>query len=124
MSCGTCARWRTSTLKKDGKLMPILVSDECWNVVSMDFKTVMRMSSNFDAIMNIVDKLLKRSRYAASTQTLVRHKLQESFYVVVRHHGLLKFIISDRNPKFTSNFWKSLMAITCTKLSTTTVHGA
>ena len=44
--------------------------------------------------------------------------------MVVRHHGLPEVIISDRDSKFTSNFWKSLMRIMGVKLSMTTAHRA
>ena len=46
------------------------------------------------------------------------------FDAVVRHHGLPKVIISDRDPKFTAKFWKSLMTMMGVKLSMTTAHRA
>ena len=124
-SCGTCTRWKTSTLKKNGKLMPIPVPEECWEVVSMDFVTGLPVSRGFDAIMTVVDKLSKRPRYAPTHTNTDAPKVANLFFdVVVRHHGLPKVIISDRDPKFTSNFWKSLMTIMGTKLSMTTAHRA
>ena len=46
------------------------------------------------------------------------------FDTFVCHHGLPEVIISDRDSKFTSNFWKSGMRIMGVKLSMTTDHRA
>ncbi|GMF42342.1 unnamed protein product [Phytophthora fragariaefolia] len=44
------------------------------------------------------------------------------FDAVVRHHGLPKAIISDRDSTFVSDFWKSLMKLIVIKLSMPTAH--
>lgn len=91
----------------------------------MDFVTGLPGSRGFDAIMTVVDKLLKRPRYAATQTNTDPPKVAKLFfYVVMRHHGFTKVIISDRDPNFTSNFWKSPMAVMGTKLSMTTAHRA
>ena len=46
------------------------------------------------------------------------------FDAVVRHHGMSKVIISDRDPKLTDVFWKYRMTIMGVKLSMTTTHRA
>ncbi|GMF24400.1 unnamed protein product [Phytophthora fragariaefolia] len=38
-SCPTCARFKSSSLRKNGRLMPLPVPSECWEVVGMDFVT-------------------------------------------------------------------------------------
>ena len=40
---------------------------------------------------------------------------------VFLHHGLPRRTISDRDSKFTSNFWKALFQATGTKLAFSTV---
>ena len=45
------------TFKKDGKLMPIPIPEEFWEIVLMDFETGLPGSRGFDAIMTVVDKL-------------------------------------------------------------------
>ena len=96
--------------------MPIPIPEECWEVVSMDFITGLPVSSGFDEIITVVDKLSKSPRYAAT------HTNVDAPQVVVRYHGLPEFIISGRDPKFTSNVWRALMAVMGTKLSMTTSH--
>ena len=105
--------------------MPILIPDACWQVVAMDFITGLPILNEFDAILPVVDKFSKRTKYAA---VHVKNDAQATakvfFDVVVRHHGLPEVIASDRESKFTSTFWKSLMTTIGVRLSMTTAHRA
>ncbi|KAF1326243.1 Retroelement pol polyprotein, partial [Globisporangium splendens] len=124
-SCQTCARWKSNNRKKIGLMMPIPTPQECWDVVSMDFITGLPVSEGFDAIFVTVDKLSKRPKYHPTHSTADAEGTAKVFFeAVVRHHGLPKVIISDRDPKFTSDFWKSLTKLMGIKLSMTTSHRA
>ncbi|KAF1333192.1 polyprotein, partial [Globisporangium splendens] len=124
-SCQTCARWKSNNRKKVGLMMPIPTPQECWDVVSMDFITGLPVSEGFDAIFVTVDKLSKRPKYHPTHSTADAEGTAKVFFeAVVRHHGLPKVIISDRDPKFTSDFWKSLTKLMGIKLSMTTSHRA
>ncbi|KAF1327685.1 putative retroelement, partial [Globisporangium splendens] len=124
-SCETCARWKHSNAKKNGKLIPIPIPEECWEVVSMDFITGLPESNGFDAIFTAVNKLSKRAKYAAVKTTHDAEKIAHAFFDnVVRHHGIPAVIISDRDPKFTSHFWRSLAKMMGIKLNMTTSHRA
>lgn len=105
--------------------MPIPIPHECWEVGSMDFITGLPVSEGFDAIMTVVDKLSKRPKYTAMKTTddaeLVAHLFFDS---VLRHPGTPTVIISDRDPKFASKFWKSLAALMGIKLHMTTAYRA
>ncbi|KAF1314665.1 Retrotransposon nucleocapsid protein, partial [Globisporangium splendens] len=105
--------------------MPIPTPQECWDVVSMDSITGLSVSEGFDAIFVTVDKLSKRPKYHPTHSTADDEGTAKVFFeAVVRHHGLPKVIISDRDPKFTSDFWKSLTKLMGIKLSMTTSHRA
>ncbi|KAF1331432.1 Retroelement, partial [Globisporangium splendens] len=91
----------------------------------MDFVTGLPVSKGFDAIFVTVDKLSKRPKYHPTHSTADAEGTAKVFFeAVVRHHGLPKVIISDRDPKFTSDFWKSLTKLMGVKLSMTTSHRA
>ena len=106
-------------------MIPITIPEECWEVVSMDFITGLPVSEGYDAICVIVDKLSKRPIYAPTYKTAYSKDTAKLFLdAVVRHHGMPKVIISDRDPNFTANFWKSLMTMMGVKLSMTTAHRA
>ena len=124
-SCGTCMRWKSNSLKKNGKLIPIPVPKVCWEVVTMDEITGLPVSNGFDAIVNMMCELSKRAKYAASHTTATAEDTAKIFFDnVVRHHGLPKVIISDRDPKYTSHFWSALMKLMGVQLNMTTSHRA
>ena len=105
--------------------MPILMPGQCWLVATMVFISGLPTSEGLNAIMTVVDKLSKRAKYAAVHTNDEDTDVAKCFCdTVVRHHGLTEVIISDRDSKFTSNFWKSLMQIMGVKFSMTTPHRA
>ncbi|POM68737.1 Polyprotein [Phytophthora palmivora] len=86
--------------KKKGLLMPIPTPNESWEVVSMDFITGLPASEGYDAIFDIVDKLPKRPKHAPTYSTADAKDTANVFFdAVIRHHGLPKVIISDRDSK-------------------------
>jgi len=96
----------------DGTLQPIAVLEWKWEVISMDFiiefsKTV----KQHDSIMVIVDSLTKVAHFIPVKSTLSTSDVAQVFIRdVVRLHGVLKNIVSERDAKFTSKFWKELFA--------------
>ena len=56
--------------------------------------------------MVVVDKLSKATHFIPIKTTYKAANIADNF--IFRLHGIPKVIISDRDPKFTSNFWKSL----------------
>ena len=76
----------------------------------MDFVTGLpRTSKGKNAVWVIVDRLTKAAHFLAvkTTDTLVtlsRLYIEE----IVRLHGVPLSIISDRDPRFMSQFWQSL----------------
>jgi hypothetical protein len=89
----------------------------------MDFITILPESEGFDAIMVVVDKLSKRARHRPVNTTDDAEKTAHHFFdSVVRHHGVPSVIISDRDPKFISRFWRFLAKLMGTRLNMTTTH--
>ena len=91
-------------------LQPLPILEWKWDVVMMDFITKLpntRLKN--DVIMVVVDKLSKETHFIQVNTT---HKAAdiEDIYMkeVARLHGILKAIVSNRDSKFTSNFWKGL----------------
>ena len=91
----------------------------------MDFITRLPTSTKQnDTIMVVVDKLSKSTHFIPVKSTCKATYIAQVFMKeIFRRHGMMKEIVSDRDTKFTSNFWKSLMAGLETKLlSSTTYH--
>ena len=76
----------------------------------MDFITGLpRTSKQHDSIMVVVDKLTKATHFIPLKTTLKETNVFNIFMKeVARLHEIPKTIVSDRDPKFTSNFWKGL----------------
>ena len=62
-----------------------------------------------DSIWVIDDRLTKSARFISVKSNITAAKSAELYMKwVVRFHGVPKGIVSDRDPLFTSGFWKSL----------------
>ncbi|KAF0702187.1 hypothetical protein AaE_016071, partial [Aphanomyces astaci] len=124
-TCETCARYKTSSAKANGKMIPIKSPDECWHTVSIDRVTGLPVSNGKDAIMTCVDKTSKRPKYCATTSTVDAPQVAKEFFdTIVRHHGLPAVIINNRDSKFTSQFWQELMKLMGVKHFMTTAGRA
>jgi len=89
-----------------------------WDSITMDFVVGLpRTIQKFDSIWVIVDRLTKFAHFLPIN---IRYPLEKltKLYIreIVRLHGVLTSIVSDRDPKFTSKFWGSLHQASGTKL--------
>ena len=74
-----------------------------------------------DEIWVVVDRLTKSAHFLPIRQKISPHKLAELFMNhIVSLHGVPVSIISDRDPRFTSRFWKRLMKELGVKLNLST----
>ncbi|KAJ9512911.1 hypothetical protein QJQ45_029113, partial [Haematococcus lacustris] len=103
---------------------PLPVPQHRWEQVSMDLITQLPVTSaGHDAIVVFVDKLTKMIHTVPTTTTVSAPELAQLFFdSVFKYHGLPKVIISDRDPRFTSNFWQQLFAKTGTHLNISTAN--
>jgi hypothetical protein len=76
----------------------------------MDFITKLpKTMKHHDSIMVVVDKLTKATHFiSVKTTNKVRSIAKIYMKEVARLHRVSEEILSDRDPKFTSNFWKGL----------------
>ncbi|RVW21919.1 Transposon Ty3-I Gag-Pol polyprotein [Vitis vinifera] len=88
----------------------------------MDFVIgLLRTRSKKNGVWVIVDRLTKSTHFLAmktidSMNSLAKLYIQE----IVRLHGIPLSIVFDRDPKFTSQFWKSLQRTLDTQLNFST----
>jgi hypothetical protein len=117
-SCDACQRNKPSQRATMGLMQPLPIPDRPWQQVSMDLITQLpRSRSGNDAIVVFVDKLTKMVHYVATTTTVTAPQLAELFMrEVVRLHGVPESILSDRDPRFTANFWRAFWTQLGTKL--------
>ena len=108
-SCASCQRSKSSNQRPFGLLTPLQIPDSRWHTVTMDFIMDLPMSAGgFNAIMVLVDKLTKYVHLVPTLKTCTAEDVARLFLSnVYQYHGVPKVLISDRDPRFTSAFWKA-----------------
>ncbi|GKE08588.1 putative reverse transcriptase domain-containing protein, partial [Tanacetum coccineum] len=92
--------------------------------ITMDFVTKLPKSSRgYDTIWVIVDRLTKSAIFVPMRETDPMEKLARMYLnEVVTRHGIPVSIICDRDPRFASNFWRSLQKALGTSLDMSTAY--
>ena len=108
--CLTCQKAKAEHQRPAGMLKPLEIPEWKWDSISMDFVSGLpKMSRGQDAIWVIMDKLTKSAHFIPVS---MRYKMERltKLYIreVVRLHGIPLSIVSDRDLRFTSQFWTSL----------------
>ncbi|GKB55069.1 ty3-gypsy retrotransposon protein [Tanacetum coccineum] len=81
------------------------------------------MSKGFTVILVVVDRFTKYAHFGTLPTSFNAHKVAEVFLeIVIKHHGLPKTIVSDRDPIFLSKFWKQLFHLSGTHLNYSTAY--
>ena len=111
-SCDACQRNKSRRHKRFGLLQPLELAYSPWTSISMDFITELPTSAGCTQIWVIVDRFTKMAHFIplktdANAEELARVFVRE----IWRLHGLPENIVSDRDAKFTSAFWSSLMKL-------------
>ncbi|GJS79663.1 putative reverse transcriptase domain-containing protein [Tanacetum coccineum] len=90
----------------------------------MDFVTKLPKSSQgYETIWVIVDQLTKSIIFIPMKETNPMEKLARMYLKeVVTRHGIPVSIICDRDPRFASNFWRSLQKALGTSLDMSTAY--
>ena len=123
-SCPLCQANKTSTMPKLGHSKSTEIPDGRWETVSMDWITGLpETASGFDSILVIIDFVSKRAHFIPTHDNSTSADTANIFFnEIFRHHGLPLKIISDRDRRFTSGFWKTLTRILGTHLAMSTPY--
>lgn len=117
--CATCLRVKPKNQLPAGLLSPLDIPAARGERINIDFVTKLPTStSGNDTIVTIVDGLTKRVRWFATKEAeLTAERFAELFLEhYVRYRGIPESIVSDRDTRFTSEFWVSLTKLLGTKL--------
>ncbi|KAL0546911.1 hypothetical protein IC582_016830 [Cucumis melo] len=120
--CLVCQQVKAPRQKPAGLLQPLSIPEWKWENVSMDFITGLpRTLRGFTVIWVVVDRLTKSAHFVPGKSTYTASKWARLYMSeIVRLHGVPVSIVSDRDARFTSKFWKGLQTAMGTRLDFST----
>ena len=123
--CLTCQQVKAEHQRPTRLLQRLEVAEWTWKHVTMDFVTHLpRTSCRHDAVWVIVYRLTKSAHFLAVRLTFTMEEFCRLYIrEIVRLHGVPVSIVSDKDPRFTTHFWKSFQKAMGTQLMmSTTFH--
>jgi hypothetical protein len=121
-SCGTCQSSKDSTKRPRGLLHSLPIPGRPWESIGMDFiGPLPETKEGWNFLWVIICRLssmvhLVPIPISTRASELANRYIQE----VIRLHGIPHSIVSDRDPRFTSKFWKEIQRQLGTKLMMST----
>ena len=112
-TCDVCQKIKTDHHAKMGALRPAHIPSRPFSTVTMDMITGLPVSGEqgYTAVLVIVDKLTKFAIIIPTHSTLSQEGFAKLFVEkVVNVYGLPEVIISDRDKRWATIFWKSVVA--------------
>ncbi len=116
-NCYICQRSKTSRDKFNELLHSLLILEQQWKNIVMNFIIDLPLSKGKNIILTVICKLTKKRHYIScftddekiTAEKTAELMLQWIYWI----YGLLDFIVSNRDSQFTFILWKSL----CKRLS-------
>jgi hypothetical protein len=107
--CTTCNKVK-SRLNPHGLYITLPVPSVPWEDISMDFVLGLpRTKRGRDSIFMVVDRFSKMAHFIAYHKSDNASHVADLFFAEIAHsHGVLTTIVSDRDAKFLSHFWRTL----------------
>ena len=107
--CLTCQQIKVEHQRPARLLQPLEVAKWKWEHIMMDFVTHLpRTLRKHNAVWVIVNRLTKLTHFLVARMTFRLGEFYKLYIQeIVKLHGVPVSIISDRDPRFTTQFWKS-----------------
>jgi hypothetical protein len=121
--CNICQQAKSERVHPAGLLWPLRVAQGVLKDISMDFIEGLPKSEGFNTILVVVDRLSKYAHLSLSSTHFSAQQIAQAIMDgVVKHHGMPRSIVSDKDKIFTSNFGKELFRLSNTTLLTSTTY--
>jgi hypothetical protein len=120
-ACLVCQRYKSEHLHPAGLLLPLPVPQGVWTDVALDFVEALPRVRGKSVILTVIDRFSKYSHFIPLAHPYSAESVALAFFTdIVRLHGVPQSLVSDRDPVFTSTFWRELMRLMGTKLHMST----
>ncbi|RVW63223.1 Transposon Tf2-2 polyprotein [Vitis vinifera] len=111
-TCLVCQQEKVEQRQPRGLLEQLPVAERPWDSVTMDFIIGLPKSEDSSSIIVVVDRFSKYATFIAAPTDCTAEETARLFLKhVVKYWGLPKFIINDRDPRFTGKFWTELFKL-------------
>lgn len=122
--CLTCQQVKAEHQRPAGMLESLEIPQWKWEQIAMDFVVGLpKTLKGNDAVWVIIDRLTKSAHFLPIRMTFKMEQFARLYVQeIVKLHGVPISIVSDRDPRFTSQFWKSLHKAMGTKLNFSTAY--
>lgn len=116
-SCAICARSKPTNQKPAGLLHSLPIPSQPWESIGMDFVGPFPESNGRNYLWVVMCRLTSMVHLIPIRTDTTATELSEIFIrEIVRLHGLPKSIVSDRDSKFTSRWWREVHRLLGAKL--------
>ena len=117
ISCAKCQMNKASTFQPQGLLHGLPIPERPWQSIGIDLMGPLPQSHNYNHLMVFIDWLSSEVHLAPTTTQVTAKEIAWLFLKnIVWLHGVPDSIVSDRDPKFTSIFWRELQHLMGIKL--------
>jgi hypothetical protein len=117
--CSECQRNKTEHLHSVGLLQLLTVPSGVWRNIALDFVEGFPHVGGKYVILMVVDRFSKYAHFVTLVHPYSTTTIAKAFFdSIVRLHGVLVSMVSDRDPVFTSTLWKEFFRLAGMKVCT------
>ena len=118
-----CHMDKTERKKVVGLLQPLPIPERPWESISMDFITGFPKVCDFKSVFVVVNRFSKHAVFIPALEACLAEEAAKLFFSnVVKHFGLPKDIVNDRDARFTGWFWVELFKLLGSELKFSTTN--
>lgn len=122
-TCTTCQQVKPDRSRYPGLLQPLEIPPAAWHTITMDFVTGLPKSGHADCVLVVVDKFSKYGHFLPLHHPYTAVSVARLFLDhIYKLHGLPVAIVSDRDPVFTTKFWKELFSLAGVQLQMSSAY--
>ena len=122
-SCDICQKVRPRKHAAYGLLQPIPIPTRPFDTITMDFIMELPECEGYNGVLVVVDKLTKYVTFVPIDSTIDAEGTAEIIFKhIIAHYGLPRQIITDRDVRWTSDFWKTACEHLGVRRAFTTAH--